>query len=137
MFLFINCFIIQLIKSMTFTSAFVNILLQLWHLMCNSVNNKKQHIYLPVFSIIIWLIFQTYLLIQQDSLSYKWNWIEWTCMSYEFILILLLLFLRGSHGSWSYGSWTNNYLRNQCLSPLKLCVWTSFMARCTQYNSMW
>ena len=33
--------------------------------------------------------------------------------------------------------WSYNYLYNQCLSPLKLCVWTSFMPRCTRYNSMW
>ena len=26
--------------------------------------------------------------------------------------------------SWSYGSWIYNYLCNQCLSPLKLWVWT-------------
>ena len=25
--------------------------------------------------------------------------------------------------SWSYGSWIYNYLCNQCLSPLTLCVW--------------
>ena len=30
-----------------------------------------------------------------------------------------------------------NYLCNQCLSPLKLWVRTSFMARCTRYNFMW
>jgi hypothetical protein len=36
--------------------------------------------------------------------------------------------------SWSYGSWINNYLCNQCLSPLKLRVRSPFMARCTQYN---
>jgi len=29
--------------------------------------------------------------------------------------------------SWSYGSWIYNYLCNQCLSPLKLWVWTLFM----------
>ena len=38
---------------------------------------------------------------------------------------------------WSYGSWIYNYLRNQCLSPLKLWVRTSFTARCTRYNIMW
>jgi hypothetical protein len=27
--------------------------------------------------------------------------------------------------SWSYGSWIYNYLCNQCLSPLKLCIRTS------------
>ena len=38
---------------------------------------------------------------------------------------------------WSYGSWIYNYLYNQCLSPLKLWVWTPFMARCNRYNFMW
>jgi len=33
--------------------------------------------------------------------------------------------------------WIYNYLCNRCLSPLKLCVWISFMARCTRYNFMW
>ena len=31
--------------------------------------------------------------------------------------------------SWSYGSWIYNYLCNQCLSSLKLCGRTPFMAR--------
>ena len=39
--------------------------------------------------------------------------------------------------SWSYVSWIYNYLCNQCLSTIKLWVWTLFMARCTQYNIMW
>jgi hypothetical protein len=34
----------------------------------------------------------------------------------------------------NYVSWIYNYLRNQCLSPLKLWVRTMFMARCTRYN---
>ena len=29
------------------------------------------------------------------------------------------------------------FLRNQCLSPVKLWVRTPFMPRCTQYNIMW
>ena len=33
--------------------------------------------------------------------------------------------------SWSYGSWINNYLCNQCLSPLKLRVRIPQMARYT------
>jgi len=39
--------------------------------------------------------------------------------------------------SWSYCSWIYNYLCNQCLSPLKLWVWTPYMPRCTRYNIMW
>ena len=32
---------------------------------------------------------------------------------------------------WSYGSWINNYLCNQCLSPLMFRVRISIRARCT------
>ena len=39
--------------------------------------------------------------------------------------------------SWSYGSWIYNYLCKQCLSSLTLWVRTSFIARCTRYNTMW
>jgi hypothetical protein len=39
--------------------------------------------------------------------------------------------------SWLYGSLINNYLCNQCLSPLKLWVWILLMGRCTQYKIMW
>jgi hypothetical protein len=35
----------------------------------------------------------------------------------------------GGEGSWSYGSWIYNYLCNQCLSPLKLCIRNPF-SRC-------
>ena len=41
---------------------------------------------------------------------------------------------QGLSWSWSYGSWKSNYLCNQCLSSLKLWVWTPFMVRCTWYN---
>jgi len=34
-------------------------------------------------------------------------------------------------------SWIYNYMCNQCLSPLKLWVWTPFMVGCTRYNIMW
>jgi len=40
--------------------------------------------------------------------------------------------VQGPSWSWSYGSWINNNLCNQCLSTLKLWVWTLFMAICTQ-----
>jgi hypothetical protein len=45
--------------------------------------------------------------------------------------------IQGPLWSWSYGSWVCNYLRNQCLSPLKLWVRTPYMARCTRYNIKW
>jgi hypothetical protein len=43
----------------------------------------------------------------------------------------------GPSWPWTYCSWIYNYLCNQCLSPLKLWVRTSFMASCTRYNIMW
>jgi hypothetical protein len=36
-----------------------------------------------------------------------------------------------------YGSWIYNYQCNQCLWPLTLWVWITFMARCTWYDIMW
>jgi len=44
-----------------------------------------------------------------------------------------LLIFWGPSCSWSYGSWIYNYLCNQCLSPLKLWVWSLFMLRRTWY----
>ena len=41
---------------------------------------------------------------------------------------------RGPSWSWSYWGWIYNYLWNQCLSPLRLWVRTTFMARCTRYK---
>jgi hypothetical protein len=43
---------------------------------------------------------------------------------------------KGPSWSWSYGSWSYNYLWNQCISPLKLWVRIPLMARCTRSN-MW
>jgi len=43
----------------------------------------------------------------------------------------------GPSWSWSYGSWTYNYLYNQCISPLNLWVRTPFMAKCIRYNIIW
>ena len=39
--------------------------------------------------------------------------------------------------SWSYGSWIYNYLCNQYLSQLKLCVRVLLMAWNTRYSKMW
>jgi hypothetical protein len=52
-------------------------------------------------------------------------------------ILNLLCQPNGSPWSWSYGSWINNYLCNQCLSPLQLWVWIPLMLRCTWYNFMW
>jgi len=38
---------------------------------------------------------------------------------------------------WAYGSWIYNYLCNQCISSLKLCVRIPLMVRCTRNNIMW
>jgi len=45
-----------------------------------------------------------------------YNCSYWGCITFTHLL-------RGPSWSWSYGSWINNYLYNQCLSPLKLWVW--------------
>ena len=55
----------------------------------------------------------------------------------DYKIFLLDQSFAGPSWSWLYGSWIYNCLCNQCLSPLKLWVWTPFMARCTQYNIMW
>jgi hypothetical protein len=53
------------------------------------------------------------------------NWYRMLCSS------------RGLSWPWSYGSWINNYLCNQWLSPLNLWCRISIMTRCTRYNIMW
>ena len=53
------------------------------------------------------------------------------------LFFLFFYFVSGPLWSGSYGSWIYNYLYNQCLSPIKLCVRTLFMARCTRYNNRW
>jgi hypothetical protein len=39
--------------------------------------------------------------------------------------------MEGTVVAWLHGSWIDNYLCNQCLSPLILCVRISIRARCT------
>ena len=39
-------------------------------------------------------------------------------------LVTLSHIFQGPSWSWLYGSWINNYLCNECLSPLQLWVWT-------------
>jgi len=46
------------------------------------------------------------------------------------------MYISGPLWSWSYVSWTYNYLCNQCLSPLTLWVRSPFIARCTRNNIM-
>jgi hypothetical protein len=47
---------------------------------------------------------------------------------------LVTRIVKGSSWSWSYGCWIYNYLCNQSLSPLRLWVRVSIIARCTRYN---
>ena len=44
---------------------------------------------------------------------------------------IYLFRLWGPSWPWSYGSWIYNYICNQCLLPLMLCVRISIKARCT------
>jgi hypothetical protein len=58
--------------------------------------------------------------------------------TYVFVLYSFLIFFRNLKSwPWSHGNWINNYLCNQCLTPLKSWVRTPFMAGCTRYNIMW
>jgi hypothetical protein len=51
---------------------------------------------------------------------------------YVVILPMFLINIReGPSWSWSYGSWSYNYLCSQCLSPLMLWVRIPLRARCT------
>jgi hypothetical protein len=43
----------------------------------------------------------------------------------------------GLSWSWLYGSWIYNYLWNQCLSPLKLWVWTPFIVYSFGSRNIW
>jgi hypothetical protein len=60
---------------------------------------------------------------------WDWNigWVFSTCT-----LCICIQFYWSLSWSWSHGSWIFNYL---CIQML--CVWTSFMVRCTWYNIMW
>jgi hypothetical protein len=56
---------------------------------------------------------------------------------YHIMLYRVHLRIMGPSWSWWYVSWIYNYLYNQCLSPLKLWVRTSFMSRCILCNIIW
>ena len=62
--------------------------------------------------------------IEYIVLIFIWN-------SHTFSVIIPVLRNFECNRSWSYGSWINNYLCNQCLSPLMLWVRISIRARCT------
>ena len=52
-----------------------------------------------------------------------------TCKSWKYIPLCLCMsvpLVNFLLGSWSHGNWIYSYLCNQCLSPLTLCVPTSF-----------
>jgi len=46
-----------------------------------------------------------------------------------FVGMNYVFWLQGPSWPWSYGSWSYNYLCNQCLSPLMLWVRISIRAR--------
>ena len=60
-----------------------------------------------------------------------------TQLIYFMLTLIYPTITRSSSWSWSYGSWIYNYMWNQCLSPLTLCVRITFMARCTRYSTRW
>ena len=49
--------------------------------------------------------------------------VHWSCFKRDSFALDLEQF-QGLSWSWSNGSWIYNYLRNQCLSPLTLWIWT-------------
>ena len=53
-----------------------------------------------------------------------------------FFLMKNISFQLNPSWSWSYYSWNCHYPCNQCLSPLKLWVRTSSIARCNRYDIM-
>jgi len=59
------------------------------------------------------------------------------CLDEFHIKLHMQIIKEGLLWSWSYGSWIYNHLCNECLSPLKLWVRISLMARCTRYNILW
>ena len=61
-----------------------------------------------------------------------WHFYAYYTYAYPLSIKQLPFILTELEPSWSYGSWIYNYLCNRCLSPLKLWVWTPFMARCTR-----
>ena len=62
-----------------------------------------------------------------------WNYQQQIVFSWHIINnSIFFIYPGGPSWLWSYGSWINNYLCNQCLSPLKLWVRTQFMTRCTR-----
>jgi hypothetical protein len=84
------------------------------------------------WKVIVLLILMEFMIITVYKLSFHINQRkELFCWKYVFCWELLFI-LTELEPSWSYGSWIYNYLCNRCLSPLKLWVWTSFMARCTR-----
>ena len=67
----------------------------------------------------------------------SFHWLIWKESLYTVIIINSIninnkFILTELEPSWSYGRWIYNYPCNHCLSPLKLWVWTTFMARCTR-----
>jgi hypothetical protein len=60
-----------------------------------------------------------------------------TSIMWIFLAITIILTFIIQRPSWSLGSWINNVLFNQCLSPLTLWVRIPTIARCTRYNIMW
>jgi hypothetical protein len=63
------------------------------------------------------------------------SWIKLSSTTHYPLLVHSPIF-RGTSCWLAYGSWSYNYLCNQCLRPLKLCVRIPRMARCTRYSIM-
>jgi len=73
-----------------------------------------------------------------SSCKSNYHTITTTTASVMYRRLLYFWFIpnKGSSSSWSYGSWIYNYMCNQCVSPLTLCIRIPQMARFTGYNIM-
>jgi hypothetical protein len=80
-------------------------------------------------------LFSLWIIVHSDTLLLSKVWNMWNIK--KVIVYQTLKRDKGSSWSWSYASWIYNYLCNQCSSPPKSWVRTSFMARCTRNKNMW
>jgi hypothetical protein len=113
----------------------------LYHMMCVSLFRwyicksyyNNQNLLTLIVLLLCWLL-------QNVEVTFIWIYIDGLVCFCFFLVLWLLTPLstifqlyrdRAPSCPWSYGSWIYNYLCNQCLSPLKLCVRISIRARCT------
>ena len=85
---------------------------------CNMKKTNLHWILIRLARLILWVV------------QWKCSWVQ----DDEVQLYIENLFYMSSP---SCLSWIYNYLYNQCLSPLKLCIRIPLVPRCTRCNIMW